>query len=210
MGVWTPWRKDQHLNYPPSRVLFPTMVTDRQPSGLPTEPRPMPGFSHQDELDPVEAQPAGNAIILAGVCSSPTTTNSSTTTERTTTVSRIDVARGGAGVASPAVLGEWTRIGLAQQRLEPPTRSTGRVSVRSCISGVARKSSMSTNKSSAASCVQRRGRRNRARSGGTVCGSGTHHGDGTLPSPAHSARGLENKFYDASLPRGSERSWRAC
>ena len=57
MGVWTPWRKDQHLNYPPSRVLFPTMVTDRQPSGLPTEPRPMPGFSHQDELDPVEALP---------------------------------------------------------------------------------------------------------------------------------------------------------
>ena len=61
LGVWTPWRKDQHLNYPPSRVLFPTMVTDRQPSGLPTEPRPMPGFSHQDELDPVEAQPADNA-----------------------------------------------------------------------------------------------------------------------------------------------------
>ena len=60
MGVWTPGRKDQHLNYPPSRVLFPTMVTDRQPSGLPTEPRPMPGFSHQDELDPVETRPAGN------------------------------------------------------------------------------------------------------------------------------------------------------
>ena len=59
--------------------------------------------------------------------------------DRTTTVSRTDVARGGAGVTPPAVLGEWTRVGLAQQRLEPPTRSTGRVSVRACISGVARK-----------------------------------------------------------------------
>ena len=151
------------------------------------------------------------------------TTTISSTTERLTTVSRTDVGRGGAGVAPLSVLDEWTRVGLAQQRFEPPTRSTGRVSVRTCISGAARKNRCPPT-SRRRSCEQRRVEAQSCKEWrGLSAAAASSHGDGTLSSlactTASSCRAgvlrtsSTTPVYLAAASEAGERArrtWRVC